>query len=240
MGLIDLKCITLAGSRFIAMAYTTPYYNSPYLDTDYVILIQSNPNPKSIKEISWSLISAWPRAENVKSDLYSSHICHTDPQTGVFTMASNFSGNIYPPYPDGFDSIVRDAPLRPPGGFQYTPPLGTGVGGAGGTWRDVGLMQGYEWGDVAATYDLFTWPGSSDLYHARIGNLTTGTIYLAKLTSTAETMAGGPAMLSNVANYTLVRSHNTLRCTEKLCPENKYLRRVINKHTSFISCYRIR
>jgi hypothetical protein len=112
-------------------------------------------------------------------------------------------------------------PLRPPGGFQYTPPLGTGVGGAGGTWGDVGLMQGYEWGDVAATYDLFTWPGSSDLYHARIGNLATGTIYLAILTSAAETMAGGPAMLSNVANYTLVRNHNTPRCTKKLCQKKQ-------------------
>ncbi|KAF9143942.1 hypothetical protein BG015_000247 [Linnemannia schmuckeri] len=206
MGRLNLQCITLAGSRFIGMAYTTPTasYENPRNSDDFthVVLIQSNFNPRNLISLSWSLISAWPRIANVQSDIYSSLTCHVNPETGVFTMMSNFSGNNFPSYYDAPQrSLYQSVPLRRPGGFQYTPSLG-GVGP--GKWADfVVNTQDYEWGNVSATFDVFSWPGTSDLYQARIGNAAVGTIHFAQLTTTAETIAGGPAIFINVANYTL-------------------------------------
>ncbi|KAF9145815.1 hypothetical protein BGX30_006587 [Mortierella sp. GBA39] len=200
MDQLDLKCITLAGSRLIGMAYALPTASyterRSYDDLTHVVLIQSNPNPQELTTLSWSLISAWPRTPNRLSDIYSSLACHVDPLTGVFTMMSNFSGNNLAG--DSYQRMSLQAmPLRPPGGFQYTPPV-AGIGP--GTWADFGVSQDYEWGNVSATFDLFNWPGTSELYQARIENTTVGTIQLSLLTSTAVT---GPATFTNVANYTL-------------------------------------
>ncbi|KAF9543163.1 hypothetical protein EC957_001225 [Mortierella hygrophila] len=183
------------------MAYALPSASYPqrksYYDFSHIVLIQSNPNPQNLTTLSWSLISAWPRTANTLSDIYSSLACHVDPLTGVFTMMSNFSGNN--PAGDSYQNL-QSMPLRPPGGFQYTPPV-AGIGP--GKWADFGVSQDYEWGNVSATFDLFNWPGTSELYQARIGNSTVGTIQLSLLTSTAATLAGGPATFTDVANYTL-------------------------------------
>lgn len=195
-----------------------------YDSLTHAVLIQSNPNPKNITDLSWSLVSAWPRDAIVRSDQYSSHVCHTDPETGVFTVMSNFSANI-----DHFnyqDLAALETPLRLPGGFQYTPPERRGIEG-GDPWRDIRLSQGYQWGNVSATYDVFRWPGSTSIFHARIGNATIGTIRIAEVTMIHETTIGGPKLSIDITNYTLVKSKNMQRCTEKLkyCQDNKYLHR---------------
>lgn len=223
MGQLDLQCITLAGSRFIGMAYTfltaTQQNYRSFDDFTHVVLVQSNPNPQNLTTLSWSLLSAWPRTANVKSDIYSSLACHVNPLTGVFTMMSNFSGNNLAPTSSYHRSVLESVQPRPPGGFQYTPPVGHD---GPGKWADFGVSQDYEWGNVSATFDLFTWPGSSDLYQARIGSPTVGTIHLSLFTITAGTLLGGPAMFINVANYTLVRNnHTTLYSGLKNCQDKK-------------------
>ncbi|KAH7042984.1 hypothetical protein BKA57DRAFT_118159 [Linnemannia elongata] len=205
MGKLDLQCITLAGSRFIGLAYTCPTASYPehstHDDFTHVVLIQSNPNPQNLTNLSWSLISAWPRTANIRSDLYSSLACHVNPLTGVFTLMSNFSGNLFDDrYNYGQKWDLESVPLRPPGGFQYIPPS---RGGRPEMWADIGLNSNYGWGNVSATFDLFTWPGSLQLYHARIGNTVNGTINLSMLFPSPETMPDGPSKFVNVANYTL-------------------------------------
>ncbi|KAG0373411.1 hypothetical protein BGX24_011741 [Mortierella sp. AD032] len=201
MGILELECITLSGSRFVGMSYTFPTAevssSNPGDSTNYthVALVQSNLNPMNLSNLTWSLVSIWPRKISYLSDKYSSLTCHSDPNTGVFTMMSNFSANNAP------SSVYLDtSTLRQPGGFQYNPKTDQ--------WSEFGVSPGYLWGNVSLTFDLFTWPGTSTLYQASIGNATTGVINFGMLSDVSAASgdvgaAGGPAKFVNVANYTL-------------------------------------
>ncbi|KAF9901139.1 hypothetical protein EC991_006454 [Linnemannia zychae] len=175
MGVLFPKCITLSGSRFIGMSYTFPTpedtqtsYNRRTESSTYVALIQSNQYPENLLDLTWSLVSIWPRDTFYKSDTFSSLSCHSDPISGVFTMMSNFSGNnASPEYPPDSQRI------RQPGGIQYNP--------TNNQWSEFGLSPGYLWGNVSATFDLFSWPGTSTLYQVNIGKVSTGLINLGML-----------------------------------------------------------
>ncbi|KAG0282752.1 hypothetical protein BGZ96_000148 [Linnemannia gamsii] len=130
----------------------------------------------------------------------------------MFTVVSNFSANISPSSLTLRQELnSQNVPLRLPGGFRYAPPgvnqytpfEGRSVAGADGTWKEIILSPGYEWGNVSATYDLFTWPGASSVYHARIGNTTIGTIHIGKFGYARDSIEGAPATFFNEANYTL-------------------------------------
>ncbi|KAF9128244.1 hypothetical protein BGW39_005217 [Mortierella sp. 14UC] len=206
MGRLDLKCITLSGSRFVGMSYTFPTpentptntnpYNRPRGPDSYshVALIQSNQNPKGLHNLTWSLVSIWPRIAAYTSDMFSSLNCHSDPTTGIFTMMSNFSANNAEP-----EYVAGGWSPRQPGGFQYNP--------KNDRWSEFGVSPGYLWGNVSATFDLLNWPGTSTLYQANIGNASTGTINLGMLldagAAVGNTATGEPAKFVNVANYTL-------------------------------------
>ncbi|KAK3832016.1 MAG: hypothetical protein J3R72DRAFT_454380 [Linnemannia gamsii] len=201
MGILELECITLSGSRFVGMSYTFPTAevssSNPGDSTNYthVALVQSNLNPMNLSNLTWSLVSIWPRKISYFSDNYSSLTCHSDPNTGVFTMMSNFSANNAP------SSVYLDtSTLRQPGGFQYNSKTDQ--------WSEFGVSPGYLWGNVSLTFDLFTWPGTSTLYQASIGNAATGVINFGMLSDASAASGdvgavGGPAKFVNVANYTL-------------------------------------
>ncbi|KAG0277708.1 hypothetical protein BGZ95_005485 [Linnemannia exigua] len=198
MGQLELECITLSGSRFVGMSYTLPTAEAASFNFggssnySHVAFVQSNLNPKSLLDLTWSLVSIWPRKISYISDHYSSLTCHSDPNTGVFTMMSNFSANNIPS-----NLKFEASTLRQPGGFQYNPKTDQ--------WSEFGVSPGYLWGNVSATSDLFTWPGTSTLYQASIGNAVTGINFgmLPDASAAAGGAAGGSATFVNVANYTL-------------------------------------
>ncbi|KAF8933571.1 hypothetical protein BGZ58_006254 [Dissophora ornata] len=64
----------------------------------HTVLIQSNPNPASVDDVSWSLVSAWEH--NSSNSDTAAMACHVDPLTGIFTMMSNFTGFQYNPRMD--------------------------------------------------------------------------------------------------------------------------------------------
>ncbi|KAF9925253.1 hypothetical protein FBU30_004945 [Linnemannia zychae] len=189
MGYIDLSCVTLNGSRLVGMAYTLPTsaynQNLGYNDRDkysHVILIQSNENPSDHENLSWSLVSSWPRLPAYNTDVYSSFDCHIGQSTGTFSLMSNFSVDTLP--------VLVTSIYRPPGGFQYNPKTGK--------WSDFSINPDYLWANVSATFALFNWPGSSSLYQANIGSITDGTINIGMLDDSTPT-----SKFINIANYTL-------------------------------------
>jgi hypothetical protein len=154
MGNLSLKCVVAYGARLLAMSYTRRLSEDGASPPTHVVLVQSNLNPSSIYNLTWSLVAAWPRKLSAHDNEFDT-ICHVDPLTGVFTAMSN-----YTTVPSQFTSNLPY--IREPGGFQYDPRTGS--------WKDFTLDQGYLWGDVKPTFTLFNWPNrnSSTLYHANI------------------------------------------------------------------------
>ncbi|KAF9903508.1 hypothetical protein BX616_001606 [Lobosporangium transversale] len=151
-------------------------------DHDSVILVQSNPSPGSVTDITWSLVSAWPRPTSDPQDR-SPNVCHVDPTTGVFSMMSYFNLTLTD------ESYPRSRPTRAPGGLQYDP--------RSNRWSNFSIAPDYRWDDATANFILFNWPGTSTLFQATIG--TANTINIGKLYSNGEDFN----MFSNIANWTL-------------------------------------
>ncbi|KAF9084445.1 hypothetical protein BGX29_002546, partial [Mortierella sp. GBA35] len=181
MGVISLQCVTLNGTRLVGMSYTHPL-NADDASADHVALVQSNPNPTSLESITWSLIAAWPREMTYPQD-YSPMVCHTDPQTGVFTMMSAFNLTD-PDYPGN-----PNVPQRPSGGFQYNPHTTS--------WTNFGLAPDYLWGDVTDSFTVFAWPGTTTLVQANVGTTTTVSLGVMK------TNATGSPQFVNAVSWTL-------------------------------------
>ncbi|KAG0203638.1 hypothetical protein BGX28_004125 [Mortierella sp. GBA30] len=134
--------------------------DNPSNISQYVLLVQSNPQPVNVDAVDWTLVAVWPRVTSYPQD-YSPVVCNVDQTTGVFSMMSNFS------LTDSFGA-APDAnllPKRSPGGFQYDPRTDN--------WSDFTLAPGYRWGDVSHSYALFQWPGTTTLVQANIGASTT-------------------------------------------------------------------
>ncbi|KAF9945753.1 hypothetical protein BGZ65_010416, partial [Modicella reniformis] len=149
MGNLSLDCLVVNGTRLLGLSYTSYGSSAP----THVVLIQSNPNPASIYDVSWSMVSAWSR-EFVFEESLARISCHVDPQTGVFTALSNH--RVENPAPQ-----ITTTTLPSPGGFQYDP--------RNNAWQDFTLDPSYLWGDFARNTDaLFNWPNSSTLYQANI------------------------------------------------------------------------
>ncbi|KAF9585034.1 hypothetical protein BGW38_004163 [Lunasporangiospora selenospora] len=122
---------------------------------DHMIIVQSNPNPASASDVTWSLLAVKPY--NYSPWDFSPMQCNVDPKTGVFTMMSYFNTT---------ESILNVTsvpnPQQPlPGGVQYTPSTDT--------WSKFTLSSDYKWKDDGDTFDLFQWPNTTTLYQANIG-----------------------------------------------------------------------
>ncbi|KAF9295659.1 hypothetical protein BGZ88_001729 [Linnemannia elongata] len=182
MGVISLQCVTINGERLVGMSYTHSLKDNDNMQDNYVALVESNDNPTSIDNMTWSLISAWPREMYYPQD-YSPMVCHVDQQTGVFTMMSafNLTDPNYTPDPS--------VPQRPSGGFQYDP--------QSSSWSNFSLSPDYLWGDVTDSFAVFEWPGTTTLVQANVG--TTNTVALGVMSKDAK---GAPQFV-NALNWTL-------------------------------------
>ncbi|KAF9939468.1 hypothetical protein BGZ65_010437, partial [Modicella reniformis] len=188
MGVLELKCLVVNGSRLLGMSYAFQSDTTdPTRNPTHVVLIQSNPNPSSVYDITWSLVSAWPR-NFTSDDRYYQIGCHVNPQTGLFSVMSNYTKLDIGVTPIG----LKLSAYRAPGGFQYDP--GTGL------WTEFTLQPGYRWGDVEQTFALFNWPNSSTLYQANIVlSSADPTVYLGMLTKADN----GSMIFVNAASWAL-------------------------------------
>ncbi|KAG0361597.1 hypothetical protein BC939DRAFT_461451 [Gamsiella multidivaricata] len=168
MGILSLQCVTTNGTRLLGMSYTFPSIehsndnNDSDGNNDIVALIQSNPNPTSVSDITWSLVAAYPRPIIDPHD-YAPIVCNVDPKTNIFSAMSYFSIT-------DLTYNETQAP-RPPGGFQYDP--------RSNSWSNFTLKAGYQWGDYSATYALFQWPDTANLFQANVG--TSNAVHLGML-----------------------------------------------------------
>ncbi|KAF9343610.1 hypothetical protein BGX34_006563, partial [Mortierella sp. NVP85] len=179
MGTLILKCIVAYGARFLAMSYTKRLSAISGTPT-HVVLVQSNLNPSSVYNLTWSLVAVWPRNLSDDDSDFDT-VCHVDPLTGVFTAMSNYTSVPY-------QLIGPKLPyIREPGGFQYDPRTDS--------WKEFTLKQGYLWGDVKPSFTLFNWPNSSTLYHANIAQ-SAGAVNLGRLDPDSN-------MFINVKSWTL-------------------------------------
>ncbi|KAF9900248.1 hypothetical protein BX616_002649, partial [Lobosporangium transversale] len=179
MGVITLRCIKEFGTRLYGIAYESI---DPKISTaDYVLMVQSNPSPASVADITWSLVSIWPRPTFFIQDV-SPRACHIDPTTGVFSLMSyfNLTESSLPPNP---------FPKRPPGGLQYDP--------RNNHWSNFTLAPDYRWDDSTTSFTIFEWPGTSTLFQANIG--TDNSVNIGKLVSTDQ----GLDQFVNVMSWTL-------------------------------------
>ncbi|KAG0252926.1 hypothetical protein BG011_006672 [Mortierella polycephala] len=174
MGGLSLQCLVANGTRLLGMSYTTPFdeYDNPE-KYNLVVLIQSNPNPKTIADIKWSLVSVWPRNLSYPQD-YSPLLCNVDQQTGVFSMMSAFS--LSDPSADEPGNNVQ--PRRKPGGFQYDPRKNT--------WSDFVVAPNYRWNDPSSGFAIFQWPGTTTLAQANIASSTKVNIGILNSSSEGE------------------------------------------------------
>ncbi|KAF9389958.1 hypothetical protein CPB97_010241 [Podila verticillata] len=126
MGILAPHCVATDGTSLYALTRTKKYGET---GTNYHVLIKSNPSPASIRDVSWTLVSAVPRSANYY--LSGQYACAVNDK-GVFTVVSDkaqvsetFAGTL------GFK------------GLQFIP---TGLSGVEGSWHNVdteGLF--YSW-----------------------------------------------------------------------------------------------
>ncbi|KAI8347237.1 hypothetical protein B0O80DRAFT_216286 [Mortierella sp. GBAus27b] len=160
MGYLSFKCMVLNGTRILGMSFAARSNNEGW-GPDHVVLVQSNPNPTSVNDLTWSFVSAWKRTMT-EYDVASDTVCHVSQQTGVFTAMSHYTTydpryGVKPPRPD----------YREPGGFQYDPRTGN--------WDTFGTAQGYRWGDPTTSFALLEpyttyLTDNVTLYQANIGD----------------------------------------------------------------------
>ncbi|KAF9897164.1 hypothetical protein BX616_006076 [Lobosporangium transversale] len=145
------------------MTHTT-YYGDKFPKGAHVILFESEEFPTTVGNLTWSLKAAWHDLDFPSRQSQSPKFCHVDPSTGVFTQMTSY--NVTFPNTDG--TITK----RPPGGFQYDP--------RSNKWSEFAVSSDYRWSDYSPTFTLFSWPGTSTLFQANIGE--NNTVNLGKLT----------------------------------------------------------
>lgn len=179
MGILTPTCSVVNGTRLLVMSYTFLAEETPNMQSQtHVVLVQSNPNPSSVNNLTWSLVSAWERSlTTFEQDNQIG--CHVDQLTGVFTVMSNGSSwnpEMNPPFSNKLSGK--------PGGFQYDPRTEN--------WSYVSLSEEDPWGDDTPSYALFNWPNperrTSELFQASIApsNDTVNLFNLGKSSATSE------------------------------------------------------
>jgi hypothetical protein len=188
MGLLDFACITLNGTSVVAlsMAQSTKDYSNNYDNNVAALILVESKQPASLKDLtSVSVTSLW--SHNLTSRFRYSNmqfVCHVDPGTGVFSAVHSNSGA---------SPSDRTLPLIPTGGFQYDPRTGS--------WTELKASADYQWkGDPTTSFTIFSWPNTSTLYLAAIGN--SSSINVGMLTPGAGNQTG--PIFVNSFNWTLV------------------------------------
>ncbi|GJJ77076.1 hypothetical protein EMPS_09435 [Entomortierella parvispora] len=186
MGVIDLNCLALNGTRLVGLSVEVP--EADFLknssNSSAVILVETSmANPSTLNDLkSLSVISVWKR--NLSSIQFNAmeFMCHIDPTTGIFSAI--YSSNL----------VIPDtaSAAHPAGGFQYNP--------ATSTWSNIALSPDYTWDQKPQTsFTIFTWPNTTTLYQATIGNSSAINIGVLSPGSTN----GANATLVNYFNWTL-------------------------------------
>ncbi|KAG0052254.1 hypothetical protein BGZ83_002814 [Gryganskiella cystojenkinii] len=161
MGYVDLSCITLNGTKLMGLSLAKPVQDYSNLGSNLtaVLLLESD-SPSSLKDLSTLAVnSLWSHSlsSHYKNDgmLY---VCQVDPVTGIFSVVHTNSGKD----PKNNKTLA----LIPPGGFQYDP--------ATTTWSEFAMSPDFKWnGDPSISLAVFTWPNTSTLFLATIGNSST-------------------------------------------------------------------
>ena len=188
MGFLDFACITLNGTRVVGLSmaqWTKDYYNNFDNNVTALILVESK-EPASLKDLtSVSVTSLWPH--NITSRYRYSNmqfVCHVDRATGVFSAVHSNSGA---------SPSDRTLSLIPTGGFQYDP--------RSSSWTELTTSADYQWkGDPTTSFTIFSWPNTSTLYLAAIGNSSSINVGMLSQATGSQT---GPTFV-NSFNWTLV------------------------------------
>lgn len=187
MGVIDVNCLALNGTRLVGLSLAMPesdYFNNNSNQTAVILVEAAIANPATLTDLrSLSVRSVWKR--NLSSVQYGEmeFACHIDPVTGVF----------YAVHSSNLVVAGGQGAAHPAGGFQYNPSTDT--------WTDIALNLDYKWnGDPQTSFAIFTWPNTTTLYQATIGNSSVINIGVLDPAGTS----GGNATLSNYFSWTLV------------------------------------
>jgi len=182
-----VNCLALNGTRLVGLSLAMPesdFFKNNSNQTAVVLVEASVANPTTLTDLrSLSVRSVWKR--NLSNLQYNDmeFVCHIDPVTGIFSAVHSSNYVV---------AGVQGLP-QPAGGFQYNPSTDT--------WSDIALSLDYKWnGNPDTSFTIFTWPNTTTLYQATIGNSSVINIGVLDPGSTS----GGNGTLSNYFNWTLV------------------------------------
>jgi hypothetical protein len=169
MGILNLTCITLNETRLVGVAFDVPSSEPRFGDNHdiSIIVVQVGiPNPTTYTDMQpLSVISVWDR--HLPSKVYAwpsptQIMCSIDPISGVLTIVNTKTAGTFTYYgPSKYNSTSTI-----PGGFQFDPRTTQ--------WRNIVFSSDYSWdGANDSSFALFTWPNTSTLYQATIGESNT-------------------------------------------------------------------
>ncbi|KAF8975758.1 hypothetical protein BGZ46_008869 [Entomortierella lignicola] len=179
MGGITLRCTASTGSRLMGIAYAAALDSQLHTGLSYthVLLVQSNSNPTSVSNTSWSLINAWQQNTEF-FDTYIPEQCHIDSATNIFTLImSNY----------GAKSTTV--------GFLYDP--GVGI------WTNIVTSASYQWYNLG-TFTMFTYPNTTFLYQLSVApsnNTTVNYGIIGRVDSNSYTFTYGGSWELNPSVY---------------------------------------
>lgn len=165
---IDPNCIASDGSSLYAHAVVTIITGGTTLNSQNIVLAQSNPNPSSLTDISWKVISTINQSKlYILQGLASikSFNCHVD-SNGIFTILATSSKSF----------AADQAPTRVRG-YQYDPTNG-------GSWANVDVTDGYKWSIITDGILLTT---NNVLMHVFNSDIINNTITFALFDKTKRT-----------------------------------------------------
>ncbi|KAG9069770.1 hypothetical protein KI688_009095 [Linnemannia hyalina] len=183
MGWLDLICITTdpASTTFYRLAYATDY--STDSTSKYVVLIRSNTNPISPRDLVWSIVSlieSWKLAGHLYTTDGSDCTCSSGAQD-VFTMfgraLSDSTSGLKRPY-----GIRYNLSGSMDDSFNYRRP---------GAWQNITVAGGYDWSGGLNRHSLgYVNNGATKvLVHASISD-TNNTVNLAMMNDSTMDLYG--------------------------------------------------
>ncbi|KAI8358000.1 hypothetical protein B0O80DRAFT_443759 [Mortierella sp. GBAus27b] len=165
---LEPNCIATDGTYLYAHALLTIAIGGPSVNNQNIVLVQSNPNPSSLTDISWKVVSTINQSKlYILQGLASikSFNCHVD-SNGVFTILATSSKSFSA---DQAPSRVR--------GYQFDP---TG----GGSWTNVDVTDNYKWSIIG---DGLLFSTGSLLMHAFNSDVINNTITVSIFNSATHT-----------------------------------------------------
>ncbi|KAG0046835.1 hypothetical protein BGZ83_007990 [Gryganskiella cystojenkinii] len=188
MGILDLSCLVLNGTQLLGLSLAVPeseFFNDTSNHTAVILVRLTSPFPSTLEDLqSLTVQSIWRK--NLPSSRFNNmgFQCFVDPLTGIFSAVHTI--NLLSNTPT---SSVNSSPT---GGFQYNP--------ATDAWSDIDFSLDYKWnGDPASSFVVFTWPNTSTLFHATIGNSSSVNIGMLNPGGTSQ----DSATFVNYFNWTL-------------------------------------